>query len=123
MSLVITHATGTRTIAAYTLPDWDRSYAIVVERPVGATSAVVFGDRKINPVPYSARVTVVGASLAAAMQLAFTIVEEANTASQVESYEGVLLVDGIVSASIEVADHSSVLVTLAFAASKAEFEP
>jgi hypothetical protein len=123
MSLVITHSTGTRTIAAYSLPDWDRAYAISTVRPHGATAVVTYGDRGINPSPYSARVTITGASLAAAMQLAFTVIQEANTASQVESYEGVLLVNGVVSASVEVADHSSVEVTLAFAASKAEFEP
>lgn len=123
MSFVITHSTGTRTIAAYTLPDWDRSYAFSTVRPHGATEAVAFGDRLINPAAYQVRCTIVGASLAEAYQLAFVIVTEANSASQVETYEGVLLVDGILTAAIEPADHGSVELTLSFAPSSAEFQP
>lgn len=119
----MTHSTGTRTIAAYSLPDWDRSYAVAVERPVGASEVVAFGDRKINPATYQVICTIVGASLAEAYQLAFAIVMEANSASQVETYEGTLLVDGILTAAIEPADHSSVELTLSFAPSSAEFQP
>jgi hypothetical protein len=123
VSFVITHATGTRSIAAYSLPDWERSYALETVRPHGSSEVVTYGDRLIDPAVYSVRCTLTGASLAAAYQLAFTVIEEANSATQVATYEGTLLVDGIVTALVEPADHGSVALTLAFAPTKSEFEP
>lgn len=123
MSLSIVHSTGTRTLAAYQLADWDRAYALSSEMPFGATDAIGYGDRLPVPSAYSIRATITGASLAAAYQLAFVIITEANSASSVTSYEGQLLVNGITNASVEVADHSSVLLSLSFAPTKAEFEP
>ena len=94
MSLSITFPTGTRVIDTYRVQSDPREYELsgVTNR---AGKLVTRGDRGRRPTPLEILVDVQEATLAASVMLANTILNEARTATSVETHHGIRTVNGI----------------------------
>ena len=110
----IVHATGTRAVNAYEMPTWQRSYAITARVTRGNNTHTILGDRRENPSELPLNLEVEAATLPGAYVLAYSIVEEAETAEVVRFHWGHVIVDGVLGASITPVSATSVRVGLRF---------
>lgn len=114
-NLTITPSVGSvLTFAVYTIQPRTKSYAVTAFQPRYTTNARVDGDLLELPSPLTVRVLMDEATLKDAYDSAYSTIATANLATQVVTYEGTQVVDGIVSATIEI-DQPHVFVTLVFA--------
>lgn len=95
---VITHAGGTRTVTNASVPARSRAFAQQAVVPYEESMAVLEGDGNETPTPYTVVLRVFGTTasgLPGAYHLARTIVEEARTATLVQTHDGFVTVDGL----------------------------
>lgn len=84
----VTHPGGVREVEAVEVQSRSRSYARgTIESRVG------IGSGAETPSSFSVRMTLTGVDLRAASDLAYTIIEEAQAASKVETHRGEVSVD------------------------------
>jgi len=122
-SLVVTHAGGVRVLPLYQVSTRTRSFAARGEVVKGSPRRTrVIGDRLEDPSELSVTVYIEEASLALSYALAYTVIEECESATSVSYHEGVQLVDGITRAAVAV-DNLGVRVSISFAPTSALFEP
>jgi len=111
---VITHAGGTSQFDIYTIAPRSRSYAVEARATSYSDIPRIDGDLLEIPNVVTVRVFIDEPTLSDAYDAAYAIIADARTASQIETYEGVLLVDGVMLATIDV-ERPHVFLTLAFA--------
>jgi hypothetical protein len=112
--LEISDGVSVLSFSIYSVLPRTRSFAVAPRVTRGALVARVEGDLLELPSPLTVRVLMDEPSLVEAYDAAYALVAFANAASQVTSYEGVVLVNGLVRASIDV-ESPSLFVTLSFA--------
>lgn len=120
MSLVplsIVHPGGTREINAYRVQparrEWARTFEPSPER-WSDHGIVVWGDGLELPAPVTVTATITAATLAAAFVLAYTVLSEAEAATEITTNEGTRAVQGVVESRLDVRG-IDVELTLAFA--------
>lgn len=86
--LRIQHATGIRIVNAYRVPTRQRQYACSTLH-----AAYALGDGTENPNVFTVEMELFGSGFESAVQLAYTIMEEAQTATFVEYHRGLVGVD------------------------------
>jgi len=117
MSLTITHAGGTRVIDSYVVPAGTREWAYELEAIPEAYSTHgirVWGDRLERPSALVVEGAIPAATLAAAYRIAYTVVNEAETATVVQTHLGTRAVDGLLGFLARPERHNVVLLTLRF---------
>lgn len=116
--LTITHGGGTRTFSAgstaYRVDQRSVAYALRVAGMTTDGYPKVRGDGKPNPVPVPIEIEIDEGSLATSADLAWTVIGEAETATNVAWHEGNLDVDGILRYEVK-HDATAVYLRLFFA--------
>ena len=117
--LVIVHSGGTRTLELYRVDTRSRSFSARGEVAKGTPRRTrVIGDRLENPSELSVTAYIEEATLSASYALAFTVIDECESASSVAYHEGTQVVDGITRAGVAV-DGLGVKLSLSFAPTSA----
>ena len=113
--LSIEHAGGVRQVLAYTLPRVEerRELQAVITR--GSAEYTILGDAGARPEAFTVEAEVPGATLGAALALAYTIVGEAETATVARTHWGDVPVAGLLGFRVEARSASSARLVLEFA--------
>lgn len=107
----------------YTIPNRSRVYAVNAFTPRWTSDAVrVDGDFLELPAGYSVRAFVNEAVFSTAYSTAYSAIATARLATEVETYEGVKDVSGLLDARIEV-EGVHLFVTFTFAPTSAGYQP
>lgn len=120
----ITPSTGSPvSFSIYTIPNRARAYAANAFTPRWTSDAVrVDGDLLELPSGYAVRAFVNEAAFATAYATAYSAIATARLATEVETYEGVKDVDGLLDARIEV-EGMHLFVTFTFAPTAPGYQP
>lgn len=118
----ITHDSGVTSFAIYTVAPRARSYAVSARANRFSDDARLDGDLLEVPSVVTVRAFVDEETLSEAYDAAYAAIADARSASEIETYEGTLLVDGIMNAQIEV-EGRHVFLSLSFAPLGPGYEP